>query len=924
MKTDRRVQLGLMTWLIMIPCFFSGAVVAQDDARPPQSNKPVGKSPVPGFVAIPGGQFAMGDHHGEGGGEHRSDELPIHSVRVDGFCISATEVTNSQYCQFLNAALSGKAVEVRQGKVYRVDAMDLYCDTASSDRASHVLWRDGKFAVVAGKGAHPAVCIRWCGAAAYCNYLSEQKGYAKLYDPATWKCDFTRKGFRLPTEAEWEYAARGGKYGPYGLFPWGDADGRGRANWPRSGDPYEVGPMPWTTPVGFYNGKLHRKADFNWPGRQETYQTADGANGYGLYDMAGNVWEWCNDWYNRQYYRTSPQDNPTGPATASRAPDGKTYHALRGGNWYNGECGHSRVANRNLGYFRGPDDPNHSWYHVGFRPVLDLAPSAVQVAKSNPAASVAATTTKTIGLIAGDSRASKGYTLFAPKHYTATYLIDNAGQMVHSWTGSKYEPGQSAYLLPNGNLLRCCFIKRKVSTGGGEGGRVEQYDWEGELVWQFDYRTDRYAQHHDIQPLPNGNILMLAVEKKTEAECIAAGFQSGDLRDGHLLPDYVVEIKKTGPTSGEVVWEWHVWDHLIQDEDSSKANCGDPAKHPERIDTQCNGRGARAFWNHMNSIAYNEKLDQIILSVRGSSEFWVIDHSTTTAEAAGRTGGKSGKGGDLLYRWGNPAAYGAGGSRDQTLFQQHDAQWIPDGFPGAGNILVFNNGLNRVATSGGPRESGRRRPRGGGGYSSVDEITPPMDAKGRYQLSGAGVYGPAKPTWTYAAPNRADFYAEAISGAQRLPNGNTLICDGTGGTFFEVTRAGEVVWKYLCPVVRDGPLAQGEKAGSDHRGHEWNAVFKIHRYEPDYPGLAGRDLTPKGPVELPAAKAGQSRYSESAEERLGPARPGGGGGGQDRRGGREGQGRREDRDGRQSRGRRQSDPRPRRGQDDRRNQGGER
>ena len=859
----------------------------QREAARPASARPVAKSAVPGFVAIPGGTFEMGDHHGAGGGEHRSDELPVHTVRIDPFDISATEVSNRQYCEFLNAALSQKRIEVKQGRVLRAGTQDVYCDTDRSDPAGGILWKGGKFAVAEGKEDHPAVCIRWCGAAAYCNWLGEQKGYQALYDPVTWKCDFTKKGFRLPMEAEWEYAARGGRYGPYCLFPWGDEPDLARANWPRSGDPYEAGPLPWTTPVGFYDGKLHRKADFNWPGRRETYQTADGANGYGLYDVAGNVWEWCNDWYNREYYRTSPKDNPTGPAAASRAPDGRTYHVLRGGNWYNGEYGHSRVANRNLAYFRGPRDPDHSWYHVGFRPVLDLTEPVRGAASGGAAVGASA---KTVGLIKNDPRAWKGYTLFAPKHYTATYLIDNAGRRVHSWTKSKYEPGQSVYLLPNGNLLRCCFIKHRLGTGGGEGGRVEEYDWGGNLVWEFDYRTDTYAQHHDIQPLPNGNILMLAVEKKTQAECIAAGFQPRDLRDGYLLPDYVVEIKKTGPKSGEVVWEWHVWDHLIQDEDRSKANYGDPSKHPERIDTQCNGRGARAFWNHMNSIAYNAKLDQVILSVRGCSELWVIDHSTTTKEGAGRTGGKYGKGGDLLYRWGNPAAYGSGSSRDQTLFQQHDAQWIPAGCPGAGNILIFNNGLNRVAGPGGARDGGRRGR--GGGYSSVDEIVPPVDERGRYALAAGGAYAPAKPKWTYAAANRADFYAEAISGAQRLPNGNTLICDGTGGNFFEVTPGGETVWKYVCPVVRDGPLAQGEKAGSDHRGHAWNAVFKIHRYAADYAGLAGRDLTPGGPVELPASKAGQSRYSASAESRLGPARPGGGQGGRDDRGGRRGRGER--------------------------------
>jgi len=827
----------------------------------------------------------MGDHHRMGGGEHRSDELPIHTVRVNGFDMSATEITNRQYCEFLNSAVAKNLVTVSRGGVYGIGRRSPYCDTSQSDRSSRILWKDGRFAVAAGKGDHPVVCVRWRGAAAYCNWLSLQKGYQACYDRTTWKCDLSKRGFRLPTEAEWEYAARGPGHGQYRLFPWGNEADRAKANWPRSGDPYEAGPYPWTTPVGFYNGKLHRKADFGWPGRQETYQSSNGANGYGLYDIAGNVWEWCNDWYNREYYRSSPKDNPPGPALPSRAPDGRTYHVLRGGNWYNGENGHSRVANRNLAYFRGPDDPDHSWYHIGFRPVLAAAPPAGGTTNTAPAPTA---TAKTIGLVKNGPRSFKGYTLFAPKHYTATYLIDNDGCVVNSWTKSRYEPGQSVYLLPNGNLLRCCFTKSRVSTGGGEGGRIEEYNWQGDLVWEFDYRTERYAQHHDIQPLPNGNILMLAVERKSLEECLAAGFRDRDLRDGYLLPDYVVEIKREGRTGGKVVWEWHVWDHLVQDEDRTKANYGDPAKHPERIDTQCNGRGARSFWNHMNSIAYNPKLDQIILSVRGSSEIWVIDHSTTTREAAGHTGGKYGKGGDLLYRWGNPAAYGAGTTRDQRLFQQHDAQWIAPGCPGAGNILLFNNGLSRS-----PDGSGRRidrRSRGGGseiGYSSVDEIVPPADAAGRYTLTVGRAYGPGKLAWTYEAKDRGSFYAEAISGAQRLPNGNTLICDGTHGVLFEVTPTGQTVWKYVCPVDRSGPMPQGQKPGLDHRGHNWNAVFKVHRYGGDYPGLAGRDLTPGEVIELPVGTQREIR----GDDRRPP-----GGGGRGRGGGRGGDRRRRDGD----------------------------
>ena len=238
--------------------------------------------------------------------------------------------------------------------------------------------------------------------------------------------------------------------------------------------------------------------------------------------------------------------------------------------------------------------------------------------------------------------------------------MDNQGQVVHQWK-SAYEPGQTAYLLPNGHLLRAGMLRVQGGTGGGEGGRIEEFDWDGKLIWEFDHATRNYQLHHDIKPLPNGHVLALMVERKSREEAIAAGFDPSQMRDEYLVPDAVVEIEPILPKGGRIVWEWHVWDHLIQNHDRTKANYGDVAAHPELIDTACNGRATPAFWNHMNSLDYNAKLDQITLSVRGCNEIWIIDHSTTAKEAAGHSGGKQGKGGDLIYRWGNPAAYQRGG-----------------------------------------------------------------------------------------------------------------------------------------------------------------------------------------------------------------------------------------------------------------------
>jgi hypothetical protein len=444
----------------------------------------------------------------------------------------------------------------------------------------------------------------------------------------------------------------------------------------------------------------------------------------------------------------------------------------------------------------------------------------------------------TVGLFLNNTASAfAGYTLMAPMHYTMTYLINNQGRPVHTWS-SAYEPGRTAYLLEDGHLMRACMIMGGPSTGGGEGGRIEEYDWDGNLVWEFNYVSSDYTAHHDFKRLPNGNVIILVAEKRTYAQAIAAGFNPALLdpqiaANGYMLPDSVVEVQPTLPSGGIVVWQWHVWDHLIQDYDASKANYGVVAAHPERVDA--NGVGAQIplFWNHMNSIGYNADLDQIILSVRGNSELWVIDHQLTTAEAAGHTAGRYGKGGDLLYRWGNPQQYDAGTAANQMLFQQHDTEWIPPGLPGAGNILIFNNGIGR-------------------NYSTIDEIVPPVDAAGNYSRTPGPAFGPSTLYWSYQAPTPTDFYSAEISGAQRLPNGNTLICEGVKGNLFEVTATGETVWRYMCPVTNTGPLTQGDSIPEDpvRPGQYMNAVFQVERYAPDYAGLIGRELIPGDPIEL--------------------------------------------------------------------------
>ncbi|MCH8064778.1 MAG: aryl-sulfate sulfotransferase [Chloroflexi bacterium] len=426
----------------------------------------------------------------------------------------------------------------------------------------------------------------------------------------------------------------------------------------------------------------------------------------------------------------------------------------------------------------------------------------------------------TVGLLLNTERAFGGYTLFTPINEGNAYLIDNAGRAVHSWdkgTGANVTP----YLLEDGSVIR---------VNGPIG--ITQHAWDGSLVWDFDYPEG----HHDIEVLPNGNVLLVAKEIKTAAEAIAEGRDPGTLNTGALESETIVEVRRTGPTSGEIVWEWRAWDHLIQDFDPTKDNYAVVGDHPELIDINFGTTSLTnddSDWLHANSVDYNPELDQIVVSVRQFGELWIIDHSTTTEEAASDSGGRSGMGGGILYRWGNPQAYRAGGVEDQQLFVQHDAQWITPGLPGEGHLLMFNNGFGRP---------------GDILYSSIEEIIPPVDSSGGYPLTPGEAYGPAEPVWSYS--DGPEFFSFVISGVGRLPNGNTLITSGGPGTIFEVTPDGETVWKYVNPIEAAGPLTQGDPIEITQLVIGSNQVFRAYRYAPDYPGLAGRDLTPGAPLEI--------------------------------------------------------------------------
>jgi len=411
---------------------------------------------------------------------------------------------------------------------------------------------------------------------------------------------------------------------------------------------------------------------------------------------------------------------------------------------------------------------------------------------------------RTVGLISQDaSRSFKGYTLFAPVVSKSTYLIDNDGQVVKTWQ-SAFNPGQAAMLLDDGSLLRTAAPPSQWMQGGGAGGMVELYDWSGTKVWSYTHLSQTARSHHDVEILPNGNILLLVWESHTRDEAFAAGRTGTRLTENALWSERVIEVRRTGPSSGEVVWSWSSWDHMVQNVDASKPNFGVISESPQRIDI--NAGGTRSDWLHANSLRYNAKRDEVMISIHNLNEIWIISRKT----------------GDIVYRYGNPQNYRSGTAQQQVLFGQHDARWMDDDR----YVMIFNNGNGRF----------------GGNASSVDVIELPRNEDGTYRRSASGAYEPAVPTVLFPKTLSNQFYGQNVSGATPLPNGNVLSCVGPSGTFVESTREGDEVWRYVSPVTNTGIASQGQTPRN-------NMVFKIYRYGPDHPALAGKTLTPRGRLE---------------------------------------------------------------------------
>jgi hypothetical protein len=303
-------------------------------------------------------------------------------------------------------------------------------------------------------------------------------------------------------------------------------------------------------------------------------------------------------------------------------------------------------------------------------------------------------------------------------------------------------------------------------SGGPICGRVQTHDYSGNIVWDFTYSTTNYCTHHDMCPMPNGNVLLIAYERKTAAEVTAAGCSAFA---SEMWPDKIVEVQPTGATTGIVVWEWHAWDHLMQNTNAAAANyVSNLSQNPQLLNINYK---ATKDWLHMNGVNYNPYLDQITWSSHNMYEVYVIDHSTTTAEAASHSGGNSGKGGDILYRWGNPVAYGASGT--QILKVVHDAHWIPEGSPNAGRLVGFNN--QGVSTT----------------LSCVDQVEHTRTDY-TYPVTSGQAYLPA----SYTSRQANIGYGSNMGNSQQLPNGNQLITVATAGNIFEFDAAGNQLWTF--------------------------------------------------------------------------------------------------------------------------------
>ncbi len=401
------------------------------------------------------------------------------------------------------------------------------------------------------------------------------------------------------------------------------------------------------------------------------------------------------------------------------------------------------------------------------------------------------------GITLNSPDAMESYTTF--KKGGTTYLIDNCGYVVNTWNASN---GYNlTKILPNGNILYLTQLS------------IREKDWNDNTVNEVFHNDPSLRLSYEVVLLPSGNYLCVGRKDFSEDQFTGIGYDLSFTDPTEV--DVVVELDRE---TGEIVWEWNIADHVIQERDANAPNYGPIVDNPQLLNMDAI---ATVDWTWtesfmINGMDYNPALDQIILSVRKMSEIVIIDHSTTTEEAAGSTGGNAGKGGDILYRWGNPENYGRGTSEDRILYFQHNPNWITEG-EHTGKIICYNNGLDRPGVD------------FYSNYSTVPIIAPTMDNDGNYVLEAGAAYEPAVAPIEYSEVHtNTAFFSDYTSGAEVLPNGNIFITEGIDGRLLEINPAGELVWEYTVPQAY--------------------YLFRAEKYSLDYPAFEGKDLTPQGLV----------------------------------------------------------------------------
>jgi len=396
------------------------------------------------------------------------------------------------------------------------------------------------------------------------------------------------------------------------------------------------------------------------------------------------------------------------------------------------------------------------------------------------------------GIQLNSEEAEESYTLFETGF--RTYLIDNCGEILNEWDLRNTD--NHSKLMPNGDLI---YIKDN---------EVIIRDWDDNIIKRTGYDNPNIILEYEVIVLPSGNYLCLGREVLDFDDFVELGY---NLTVGFpRFMDVVVEID---PNTERIVWLWNIKDHMIQERNNTLNNYGIVADSPRKLnmDTISTYDWLNTETFMLNGFDYNPELDLIALSVRKMSEVVIIDHSTTTSEAATSSGGNYGHGGDILFRWGNPRNYKRGSFSDRELYYQHNPNWIEHG-EHKGKLMIFNNGLSARF------------------YSSVEIIDPQIDSNGDFVLPPSSPFQLSSALISYNVTTTGTLFSSGYtSGAKVLPNGNIFVTEGQSGRLFEMTQNGDIVWEY---IIEDAFY-----------------IFRSEKYPISYSAFEGKDLEPQGVVE---------------------------------------------------------------------------